>query len=282
MSNFEGCILLTRVRLSFPNLAIPRAPLGSDKKRYSADFILHPQDPNYGKFYQLVQAVAEKTWPKIHPQVLASINNERKRRCYGSGQERVDDQYKVLVGYEGMVYISAARNEDKGMPQIIGPDNQPIPIEAGMAQNEARKLYGGCYVNAVVKPWAYDNQWGKGISADLVAIQFCADGEPFGEGVTDASAMFQGAQVSAPMPGAAPMGVPGYVQPPMPGYAPAPGGAPQAWPQPNTAPMPQMPFPGVQAPMPGYVPPPQFPPVAQPAPQGYPGQQQAPARSPWG
>lgn len=273
MSNFEGCLLLTRVRLSFPNIAVPRAPQGSDKKRYSADFILTPQDPNYPKFCQLIQKVATEKWPKIHPQVLASINNERKRRCYGAGQERMDDQYNVLVGYEGMNYISAARNEDKGMPQIIGPDNQPI-AEAIFAQNEARKLYGGCYVNAVVKPWAYDNQWGKGLSADLVAIQFCADGESFGEGVTDASAMFAGVQVAAPMPGAAPMGFPG-----------APGGAPGAWPppqMPGAAPMPAMPFPGAQPPqMPGYAPAPQFPPMPVPGavPPGY---QVPPTRSPWG
>jgi len=226
MSNFDGCIFLQRVRLSFPNIVTPRAPQGSDKLKYSADFILQPNDPNYAKFVTLAYQKVQEKLPKIHTQVIQTINAERKRRCYGNGSERVNAEYKILDGYDGMVYLSASRQADKGMPQLINAANQGIdPNNTLECQNEARRLYGGCYVNAVIKPWFYDNQWGKGISADFVAIQFCADGEAFGEGVTDASALFAGAQATQ-----------------------APG-------------LPPMPFPGVQAPPMGA---PQFPPVAAP------------------
>lgn len=262
MSNqFEGCVFLSRVRLSFPNLAVPRAPQGSDKKKYSADFILDPNDPNYKKFIDIALGLAQAKWPQHYQAIVQAIYGERKKRCFGQGSEKIDQTtYKVLNGYDGMVFISASRNEDRGMPQMIGPDNQAIDATNVLAcQNEARKMYGGCYVNAVVKPWVYDNQFGKGFGADLIAIQFAADGAPFGEGITDASAMFAGAQVAPPMPGAAPMGAPAM-----------PGTPPGGWAAPT---MPGAPFPGVQQPampqapfpMPGAAPAP-FPGMPQPAP----------------
>lgn len=217
MSNFEGCVFLSKVRLSFPNLAVPRAPQGSDKLKYSADFILAPNDPNYAKFVALAHAVAQQKWPQHHAAVLQAIHGERKKRCFGNGSEKIDSTtYKVLNGYEGMVYISGSRNSDKGMPQMIDVNNQAIdPSNALACQNEARKMYGGCYVNAVIKPWVYDNQFGKGIGGDLIAVQFAAEGAPFGEGVTDASAMF-----GAPVVGGG--HAPGFASLAMPGYAPAP------------------------------------------------------------
>lgn len=267
--NFDGCVFLSRVRLSFPNLAVPRAPQGSDKMKYSADFILLPNDPNYKKFVDLALAAAQKQWPQHHATIIQAIYNDRKRRCFGGGNEKMDTTtYKVLNGYEGMVWIGAARNADKGMPQMIDGNNQGIdPTNTLACQNEARRMYGGCYVNAVIKPWIYDNQWGKGISADLVAVQFAADGEPFGEGITDASAMFAGQQVAPQMPGAAPAWAP-------PGAAPA---AP-AWQQPT---MPGMPFPGVQAPP--TMPAAPFPmPGAAPAAFVPPGMPQQAPKTPWG
>lgn len=228
MSNFDGVVFLSRVRLSFPNLAVARAPQGSDKMKYSADFILTPNDPNYAKFVALAHMVAQQKWPQHHQAILQAIYGERKKRCFGQGHEKVDSTtYKILNGYEGMVYISASRNADKGMPQMIDGQNNPVDSTNTLAcQAEARRMYGGCYVNAVVKPWVYDNAFGKGIGGDLVAVQFCEDGAPFGEGVTDASAMFAGAQVAPPTPGGH---APGFASLAMPGYAPQPAAPKSPW-----------------------------------------------------
>jgi hypothetical protein len=64
-------------------------------------------------------------------------------------------------------------------------------------QQLARKMYGGCRVNAAIKPWPQDNKHGRGIRCDLIAIQFAGDDAPFGEGAVDASGMF-GAVAGAP------------------------------------------------------------------------------------
>jgi len=64
-------------------------------------------------------------------------------------------------------------------------------------QQLARKMYGGCRVNAAVKPWLQENKHGRGIRCDLIAVQFFADDTPFGEGAVDASNLF-GAVAGAP------------------------------------------------------------------------------------
>jgi hypothetical protein len=216
MSNqYDGCIFLKNVRLSFPNLTAPRAPQGSEKKKYSADFILLPTDPGFDKFVQLALGLAQKKWPAHHQAIINVIYANRKSRCFGDGSEKMDTTtYKILNGYEGMKYLSASRSEEKGMPQMIGPDNKGIdPTNLLQCRAEAAKMYGGCYVNAVVKPWIYDNPFGKGISADLVAIQFAGDGEPFGAGVTNAEGLFEGAQVAPAALGAS-ASPPAFAPPP--------------------------------------------------------------------
>jgi hypothetical protein len=67
-------------------------------------------------------------------------------------------------------------------------------------QQLARKMYGGCRVNAAVKPWPQDNKHGRGIRCDLIAVQFAGDDTAFGEGAVDASNLF-GAVAGAPVPG---------------------------------------------------------------------------------
>jgi hypothetical protein len=84
-------------------------------------------------------------------------------------------------------------------------------------------MYGGCRVNAAIKPWPQDNKHGRGIRCDLIAVQFAGDDTPFGEGNVDASGMF------GAVAGGAPAGVPGFAAqaPAMPA---APFGAPAGLP----------------------------------------------------
>jgi hypothetical protein len=85
-----------------------------------------------------------------------------------------------------------------------------------------RQMYGGCRVNVAVKPWLQENKHGRGIRADLVAVQFAGDDQAFGEGAVDASGMF-GAVAAAPagMFGAA-APAPAFLQPAAPQQMPLP------------------------------------------------------------
>ena len=199
----DEIIYLSNVRLSFPHLVEPRASTENPTapKKYSADFILAQTDPGFQKFMQRYAEMAGAKWGEHAQQVMQIINTDRKLRCYGSGTEKIDKKtFKPYLGYDGMVFVAA--NTDR-MPQMIGTDGKASDAGNTMAyQALARKLYGGCYVNAAVKPWLQENKHGRGVRCDLVAVQFFRDGEAFGEGSADASGMFGAVAGAAQAPAA--------------------------------------------------------------------------------
>jgi hypothetical protein len=200
-------IYLSNVRLSFPKLIEASAFQDTGAKKFGADLLLKPSDTDFARFMSDVGKIAVEKWKENAQAVLHLVQNERKLRCFGNGAEKVDKKtFKPYIGYDGMVYISASSNEDRP-PQIIRPDGTPIDNSNTMERTTfARKLYGGCYVNAAIRPWAQDNQFGRAIRCELIAIQFFADGEAFGEGEPDLSGMFKpvpqapGAAAPAAMP----------------------------------------------------------------------------------
>ena len=163
-------IYLSNVRLSFPHLVEPRASTDNPAapKKYSADFIMEQSTPGFSQFMQQYAALAGAKWGEHAQNVMQLIQQDSKLRCYGSGAEKVDKKtFQPYKGYAGMVFIAANRDVT---PQMIQGDGKPVDAANTMAyQSLARKMYGGCYVNAVVRPWARTNQ-NKGLSCDLVPL----------------------------------------------------------------------------------------------------------------
>ena len=199
-------IFLSNVRLSFPQLVEPRASVEGGVKKYSADFIMAPDHAGFQQFMVEYAKLANEKWGANAQQVMQMIQQDRKLRCYGTGSEKIDKKtFQPYLGYANMVYISA--NKDQPC-QMIQADGKPIDPANTMAyQAMGRKMYGGCYVNAAVRPWLQENKHGRGVRCDMVALQFAADGEPFGEGVADVSSLF-GAVAAAPAAAPAPAGMP--------------------------------------------------------------------------
>jgi hypothetical protein len=156
-----------------------------------------PQDhAGFGQFMAKYGAMSLEKWKEHANTVMQMIQGDRKTRCYGRGEEKVNKKtFQPYDGYAGNVFITAGRDSQ---PQVIQADGQAIDPTNSMAyQQLARKMYGGCRVNAAVKPWLQDNKHGRGIRCDLIAVQFAADDKPFGEGAVDASNLF-GAVAGAP------------------------------------------------------------------------------------
>ena len=183
-------IFLSDVCLSFPHLVEPHAQTEGGVKKYSADFILTPDHPGMKEFGRVYATAAQEKWKEHAQAVMQIIQGDRKLRCFGQGNEKVNKKtFKPYDGYANNVYIGA--NKDQA-PQMIKVDGTPVdPNNTMEYQSLARKLYGGCYVNAAIRPWLQDNKHGRAIRCELIAIQFLRDGEAFGEGVADASAMFK-------------------------------------------------------------------------------------------
>ena len=201
-------IFLSNVRLSFPHLAEPQRQVneqtGKERISYNCEFIMPQDHQGFQQFMQRYGALALDKWKEHANQVMQMIQADRKLRCYGKGEEKVNKKtFQPYDGYAGHVFITAGRDQQ---PQMIQADGTPVDAGNTMAyQQLARKMYGGCRVNAAVKPWLQENKHGRGIRCDLIAVQFAADDTAFGEGAVDASGMF-GAVASAPagMFGAAP------------------------------------------------------------------------------
>lgn len=198
-------IYISNARLSFPNLIEPQkrvdATTGKERSSYNCELILAPTDPSFAAFMKKVGELAVAKWAEHANTVMQMIQNDRKLRCYGRGEEKINQKtFAVYDGYAGNVFITVGNAHP---PQMIQADGTPIDPANTMAyQAMARKLYGGCYVNAAVKPWTQENKHGRGIRCDLVAIQLLKDGAAFGAGAVDTSGMFGAVAATAAAPAA--------------------------------------------------------------------------------
>jgi hypothetical protein len=245
-------LIYVTARCSFPNIVDPQVKVndkGESTSSYNADLIFSPTDAGFAKFMQTYAAMAQEKWKENAQGAMQMIQSDRKSRCYGSGEEKTSKKtFQVHPGYAGNVFISA---RSPRQPQIIDADGKPVdPSNVMQVRAIAARIYGGCYVHAVIKPWLQQNAQGVGVRCDLIAIQFAADGESFGAGAADVTGMFGTVAGAAP---AAPAFAPAPVPQAMPA-APFPMAAP-------SAPQPQMTVPGgypaapAQAPigMPGFL-----------------------------
>lgn len=223
-------IFLSNVRLSFPHLAEPQKQInettGKERISYNCEFIMPPDHPGFKAFYEHYSKIMVATFAEHAGTVMQMIQNDRKLRCFGMGQEKINKKtFAPYDGYPGMVFITAGSDRQ---PQMIQADGNPVdPANTMAVMQVARKLYGGCRVNAAIKPWVQKNKHGNGIRCDLVAVQFFKDDTAFGEGAVDVTGLF--GQVAQPAgPSAAGAALPGFfgAAPAAPAMPPPPFGAP--------------------------------------------------------
>lgn len=207
-------IHLSNVRLSFPKLIeaiAPPTPPNSAKK-FGADLIMPPDHPDFLRFMQAVAIAAAEAWKGQSQQILELIQKDRRLRCYGMGSEKIKkDTLQPYQGYEGMAYLTTSMNEDRP-PVMIRADGTSCDNSNTMERTElARKLYGGCYVNAAVSPWIQDNQFGRAVRCNLIAVQFAKDGESFGDGAVNLTGMFGAVAAPAAAPSPAGLSIPSFL-----------------------------------------------------------------------
>jgi len=162
-------IKLNTVRLSYPQLfkakCFGSVPQPNEKPKFSAVFLLDKKahakeiaDINKAIQFVLLEKYGPKA-PKGH------------KLCLRDGSEKPDTD-----GYgEDMMFISAS---NEARPQVVDRDRTPLAEEDG-------KIFAGCYVNAVLRLWVQDNNFGKRVNASLRIVQYVKKGEPFGEAAVD-------------------------------------------------------------------------------------------------
>ena len=155
-------IKLNNVRLSFPALFKAEAFKPGDDPRYKATFLIPEGSALAKEVEKAAVAALEEKFPKkgatIYKQIFGNNN-----KCNIS-----DGNLAEYDGYAGMIAVSA---KSKTRPLVIDTDKTPLAEDDG-------KPYAGCYVNAIIEFFGYDNS-GKGVSATLKGVQFVRDGDAF-------------------------------------------------------------------------------------------------------
>ena len=152
-------IKMQAVRLSFPSLFNTAKFGGEDTGKYEATFVLDKVE---------------------HAEVIAGIKSQIDRLMKEELKSKVPSDKLCLKDgdemgrpeFEGKYTIKAST---KKRPLVINRDKSPITESDNV-------IYAGCYVNAIVSLWAQNNNYGKRINAQLDGVQFCRDGEAFGDG----------------------------------------------------------------------------------------------------
>lgn len=153
---------LNNVRLSFPSLFEPTSFEGS-KPSFKATFILDKKAHKtaIAEIQIAIAAVITEKWQgKLKQSQLKGV-------CLRDGSEKAD-----MDGYGDEVMFVSSSNS-KRFP-VVDKDLTPL-------DSTDTKPYAGCYVNATIELWAQDNQFGKRVNAQVKAVQFSREGEPFGD-----------------------------------------------------------------------------------------------------
>lgn len=155
-------VRLKMVRLSYPNLYKARGfgKSGEGEKKFSATAIIDPETKagrtNIALMDDAIAAAKEAKWGNKPPKLKAD------KICLRDGDDDAD--------------------ETKGM-MIVAASNAKRPItldENGDDVTEADDvLYGGCYVDMIVRVWAQDNEYGTRVNASLEGVKFRDDGDAF-------------------------------------------------------------------------------------------------------
>lgn len=159
--------VFVRGRLAFPDLYVARQFEGKGPFSYSATVLMEKGGEDSKLVVAAIRAVAKDKWLDKADQVLKGIVGNNQKCCFYDGDTKEYD------GFPGHDVLSAKRPQDNGYPKVV---DTKVSVEL---RKEDGKPYGGCYVRMKVDIWAQDNQWGKGIRATLIAVQFLKHGDAF-------------------------------------------------------------------------------------------------------
>lgn len=163
-------VKLENVRITFPQLFTPKSIVGADGKpsepKFGASFLFEPGSATHRALSEAIKKVAQEKWPTAWETIIRNAKATDKLCVH-------DGNLKSYQGYAGNLFLSAT---SPAQPDVRDADKTRIP------PSNQRRIYGGCYVNAVVQLWAQDNRWGKRVNAELLGVQFRRDGDAFRAG----------------------------------------------------------------------------------------------------
>ena len=152
----------------------PKTGAERGKPKFSCTLLLDPSNAEHAATIKAVKADAirvlnarygnQESWPK--PSKATGMGG--LIMCFGNG----NDLEKVYDGYKDMFYIKCS---DTNRP-LLGNRQGKVVVEG-----DPQCPYSGCYVNAKISLWSYDNE-SRGVNSNIRSVQFVRDGDAFGGG----------------------------------------------------------------------------------------------------
>ena len=161
MKETEKKIMLRSVRCAYPQLFLFFTNKFSGKEEYSVRVMIPESD----------KAQLEKIRSTIEKAFINKFGPEKGPRKFKAAMESKNTRCLQYDDENGYYYINLKRRAQDGRPVVLDRNKSPLAASDG-------RLYGGCYINATVEFWCYDNA-STGAGCTLLGVQFVKDGEPF-------------------------------------------------------------------------------------------------------
>lgn len=199
-------VVVGPVRLSFPNLFIPRAPEEGKTPKFSASLLI-PANPAaeflrlklpetfVASFEERLKALklsvletAVEAWggkDKLPREILEQDLRKGTAWPFRDQGEKEGDGYVPgglfvnASSVKGVIIVDAQRRR-------ILPSGDPLRDTLGrdgkLSSMTPDDIYPGCWVNVALRPFSYSNSGNEGISLGLGNVQFVCDDDKLGGG----------------------------------------------------------------------------------------------------
>jgi hypothetical protein len=172
----DGTIFVGPVRASYPHWAMPYS--GNDDSstpRFSVVGLM----PKTKEYFAAKDLIRDRIRDILREQNKGKDLPADKKFIRDGDQSGRDE-------YEGMYSIHAAETKRPQARDNRKVNGKPARLDP---KEDADRIYAGCWVNLLLRPWFQNNKFGRRVNAGFVAVQFVGDDEPFGEGRIDPSAV---------------------------------------------------------------------------------------------
>lgn len=138
---------------------------GKTRKSFGLKLLAPPNHPDIEGLRAEIDKAGKEKFKDKWPAVKKAAEKLEKLPIHDGDDKAEWD------GFAGHMYVAA---NSKVRPTIVNRDKSQISEEDGI-------IYSGCYVNAIVTLYGYDNK-SKGVGMGLKGVQFVKDGDAFGAG----------------------------------------------------------------------------------------------------
>lgn len=162
-------------RGSYVHLFKARQINGQGEPKFGLTIILPKNKPETKTFLAKLRAEFNAAMVESFGKALPEA--ALKKFPIKDGDTWTDNDGETKAEYAGCWFITANNTRQPGLLVQDGATRRAPESES--------EMYSGAWYHASVNVYAYDNEWGKGVSVSLSGVLKMKDGEPFGSSFSE-------------------------------------------------------------------------------------------------